>query len=418
MKKIVDLLKESLYKNAFYLLGILTIGTLFGFAFWTIVARLYVPEVVGLASSIISIAQFTAGLASLGLGGGYVRYLASTENPRKLINTSISIVIVVNLIVSSIYIIGLRYWAPSLIFIQEDVSFTVVFIVMQMAACLLSIYQMVFVAYRQSKYAFLQTLFVNMLRLVLAFVFIPLGLMGILLSMIIGTVAAVVSTNMVFFPRLFNTRSASGFSLSEIKPLFAFSFGNFFSDMLYRSPIFLFPSFLLNYLGPEASARAFIAWMIGTMISSVAQAFSNSIFAEGASTPESLGQYLYRGLGVSMLTTVPLAAICGLFAPFLLMLFGQSYIEASHLLIWLSLASLPMAVNTLFFSVLRVNKNVKALFYLSLVSAIVTFLVARLQVMTNGIVATGYGWFCSQILLAFFVAVHIRKVFRQKQILI
>ena len=62
--------EDSLLVNSFFLFAILMFSSGFGFLVWLAASRLYLPEEVGLATTVISTSQFLTGLAGLGLGWG------------------------------------------------------------------------------------------------------------------------------------------------------------------------------------------------------------------------------------------------------------------------------------------------------------------------------------------------------------
>lgn len=103
------LLGKSLYTNACYLVADIAVVSLFGFAFWILVARLYPPAQVGLASATITAVILLSRLSTLGFGYGLIRFLTGAgERAKPLINSCFTIAGLVSLMASLIFLSGLR----------------------------------------------------------------------------------------------------------------------------------------------------------------------------------------------------------------------------------------------------------------------------------------------------------------------
>ena len=72
-------LRTPLYFNSYLLIAMRALGTIFGFVFWALAARLMADTDVGLASGIMSATMLLSGLAQLGLGYGLTRHLPQAE---------------------------------------------------------------------------------------------------------------------------------------------------------------------------------------------------------------------------------------------------------------------------------------------------------------------------------------------------
>ena len=98
LRGILSRIKDRLLLNAGYLLGVTLVGTATGFIFWTLAARLYDAQQVGLAASVISIVQLLAGIASMGLGLGLVRFLPESDEPNRMLNVSFTLTTILGLL--------------------------------------------------------------------------------------------------------------------------------------------------------------------------------------------------------------------------------------------------------------------------------------------------------------------------------
>ena len=107
--KIKAIFKDSLYSNSLFLMISTGVMSVFGFVFWIICARLFTAEEVGLATTIISVMGLITSFSLLGLGTGLIRYLPNSERKNDKINTCFTLVGVVSVIVTTIFILGMNH---------------------------------------------------------------------------------------------------------------------------------------------------------------------------------------------------------------------------------------------------------------------------------------------------------------------
>ncbi len=402
MKSLLARLKDRMLLNAGYLFAISVVGAVAGFFFWTLAARMYDTQQVGLASSVISIVQLLASVATLGLGVGLVRFLPTSDAPDRVLNVAFSLTTLVALLSGSVFLFGINSWSPTLQVLVTKPGYTVGFLAFLIVAGVGTPIQMAYLARRDAKYAFWQVLFLNGIRLTLVVALVGFGAVGIVAALAIGMAFADGLGLLIFLPRLERGyRLRLDWSKQLLRQFMPYSVGNYTADLLYRLPFLLVTPLTLELLGSEASAHVYIAWMIGSLIASPAVALSQSAFAEGSNAPSNLRSILSRAGGYAMGVTIPLALVAGVGASLILRIFGPSYSnESATLLRWLALAAPLMALVNLYFSALRVQRRVGEMVLLAGLVAGVTlaypFLVAdTLQLSTMGI-----GWFIAQILVA------------------
>ena len=80
-----------------------------GFGFWIVVARMFTPEEVGAATSLISATSLIAYISLFGLNGVIVRFIANTKNPDAQVTHSMIIVGTVALFISAAYVMLVPY---------------------------------------------------------------------------------------------------------------------------------------------------------------------------------------------------------------------------------------------------------------------------------------------------------------------
>src|SRR5215469_9698081 len=114
---------DSLYRNSIYLMLSTSIQAFFGFFFWIIAARLYSPDQVGIATTLISVMSLISGFSILGLNVGLVRFLPKSKEKNEKINSSFFITTVASVLISIIFITGIKTFSPKLLFLQTNLLF-------------------------------------------------------------------------------------------------------------------------------------------------------------------------------------------------------------------------------------------------------------------------------------------------------
>lgn len=404
-----ETMKDRLILNSGYLLCITIVGALVGFFFWMIVARIYPPEEVGIASSVISIVLLLAGISNLGLGIGLVRFLSERHDPEDMLNTSFSLTLMVSVLVGGVYLMGIEHWSPTLRGLFTGISNMGGFLAFLVAANVGTLLQMAYLGYRQVRYAFWQVVIMNFLRLVLVVTLARRWTTGIIASVAISWAIADGVGVFAFLPKVVKGFRVRGrWSTDVVRLLIPYSFGNYAADMLYRSPMLLAAPFALERLGATSSAYAYIAWMIGSLLASPGLALAQSAFAEGSHAPADLRTILLRAGLYAGVVTIPLALIGGMGATSVLGIFGESYAtEAASYLRWLSAAA-PLTVFVgLYFSALRVQRKVGELLTLSGLVVGISIAIFFLAIDEFGLTSIGMGWFAAQAIVVVVVSGHL-----------
>ncbi|RLC81064.1 MAG: hypothetical protein DRJ03_09950 [Chloroflexi bacterium] len=402
LAKGMTLLRQPLFANAGYLLGINLVGALVGFVFWGLAARLYRPEDVGMASAVISAVALVSGIAGLGVGTGVVRFLPQARSPKHFLNTAFTFNVVTAILVGGVFLAGLSLWFPSLMVLRQNMLYSTGFLAYTAATTLGAVVQMTFVARRQAVYALIQTCVVNGGRLLLVLVLVGLGAAGLVGSVAVATVLAILFSLFGLLSRVESGyRLRPDFSWPDLATIIPYSVGNYVAGLLTQTLQTLVPIIVLEILGPASSGYTYIAWMLGSLLASPGMSLAGSAFAEGSNTPHRLTGILTRSVALALSLTLPGAVVLGVAAPWVLLLFGPSYAqEASGLLRWLSVAAPLVVLTGLYFTYLRVQKRIGRLVVLSTTMAVVTLGVAVSLMPRLGIAASGVGWLVGNGLVA------------------
>ena len=397
--KMKSLLHIPLYFNAFLLMLANLTNALFGFVFWIIAARLYSTKTVGVGSAIISAAALLEMLCGLGIGYGIIRFLKSSNDAVRLINSSFTLTGLLSLVAAAIFILGLGIWSPALNIIHENPYYLVVFLLYVPILVLDNLTDQVMVAGRQAKFILIHYLIFNTLRIALLVLLAAfLQSLGIFGSWSAATFIALLASVFLLLPR-----THAGYRLffivekRSILEILHFSFLNYLGDLFWNLPGLVLPLIVVNLLGAENNAYFFIAWAVNSVLIMIPAAVATSLLAEGAYDNANLKNHISRSLKMLAVLMVPTVILVWFLANKFLLLYGGLYAEnATTLLRWLAIASVPLAINIVYFSIKRVQKNVKPVILLAAFMAVIVVLASYLLLPRVGITGIGIAWLAGQ----------------------
>jgi O-antigen/teichoic acid export membrane protein len=400
--RVMALMKQPLFANAGYLMGISLLGPAMGFVFWWLAARFYSPEDIGTASAVWAAIVLVSGIAGLGIDKGIVRFLPESEAPHGLLNTALTFSTLTALVTGGIYLAGSTAWSPSLALMQQNGLYVLFFLVLAVNETLRTVIRMSYVANQKAQYTLLLVSVLNGSRLAMVAVLAGLGATGLLGSMALASMVALVVGWFWFLPQVQSGyRIGLKWNWANLRVLIPYSIGNHLASLLAQISQTVLPILTLELLGPVSNGYAYIAWQLGWLLSSPGVSLGISAFAEASNDPKSLEVILARAATIGLALTAFVALAAGIAAPWLLGIFGASYVlEATGLLRWLALAAPLVVMTQLFFTYLRVRKQVKSLSLLSGMIAVVTVGVAALLMPRIGISGGGIGWLVSNSLAA------------------
>ena len=404
------LLSIPLYANAGYLVADTVVVSLLGFAFWALAARLYTPVQVGLASATIAAVLLLARLSGLGFGYGLIRFLPSAgERASTLINSCFTVAGLTSLVAALIFVAGLNLWSPALLYIRDPGLF-IFFVLLTIAYTLFLLIDQAFIARRRAKFVLFKNAAAGMVKIVAAIALVAfLSAFGVIISLGLAIFVTLAVALLWFLPR-----AQQGYipiplvSKKAVKDMTHFSLGNYIAELLWFAPLMLFPLMVVNTLGAETNAYFYIPWAIAQMLFAIPMAVSYSLFAEGSHNEYLLRSNTLKSVKLCLLILVPVIAALFTLSDKLLLLFGNSYCESgTTLLRILAFSTIPVGINYIYLSVLRVEKNITGVILVS-ASIACTALGAGYILMTSmGLLGVGVGWIATQTLVAVIAALFL-----------
>jgi O-antigen/teichoic acid export membrane protein len=263
-----------------------------------------------------------------------------------------------------------------------------------------------FISYRKAKYYFLQNI-INDTRIIFLFLFIFIGSLGIFASYGIAFLLTIIVTFIILIKKL-HIHLRFLINKSYLKETLKFSSGNYIATLLLVSPTFLFPIIVFNVLGSTYAAEYYIAFMITSVLNVIPGSISTSLLVEG-SHGEPLKKNISRALFVTF-SIISLAVVFFyVFGEFLLRLIGNQYVESYPLLRIMVISSFFYAICSLFISIKRIEKNIKALLELSFIIFILQIGLGYVLLIEFGIIGIGIALVIGYGLCSIFAMIFIFK---------
>ncbi len=396
--------RDPLHKNAYYLMSTTAITSLLGFVFWMVVAKLYDPADVGLASASIAAIGLLASFSNLGLGFGLIRFLPSArEKAARMINSCFSFSGLVSVLVAFVFLGGLDFWSPALLFIREHPILLSAFVIFTMVFTISPLLDQTFIAERSAKFVFVKNAAAGSIKIPILVVFSAFfGAFGILASVGLSLAIATVVATFWFLPKAEQGyRPFPSLQKEVIHDMVHYSLGNYIAQFLWMAPSLIFPLMVVNVLGTEATAHFYIAWMIAGPVIMIPNAISMSLFAEGSHNEKELLQNTRRSLCLAILLLLPAVLFIFVLGGKLLLFFGETYSHDATILLWiLAISAFPLSINYLYLSFCRVRKNIKGLITISAIASCLALGLSYPLMIRVGILGVGIGWAAAQMVVA------------------
>ncbi|MCJ2563752.1 MAG: oligosaccharide flippase family protein [Candidatus Thermoplasmatota archaeon] len=416
IRRLPEYLRVPLYRNAIYLMADRVLMAGLGFLFWIVIARTYTDVEAGFAAAIIPVILFLALLSRFGFEIALVRFLPSAgKNSRSIINSCLTISGIGAILISVVFLLGLEFWAPALLFIRARWELTLSFILFTVTFALLVLMTQVFVARRKSAFVMATTL-VGGVRIALLVVFaVYFGAFGVLASWGFAETLAVI-IGMLLFMRIVipGYKPIPTMRWGVVKDMVRYSAGNYVAAIFGMLPAALLPLLVLHELPTENVAYYYIAYTISSLLFAITGAVCMSLFAEGSHFEREWRGNVNKALKLIFLLQVPGVLFVMFFGGYLLLLFGGDYSSEGFVLLQVfSIASIFMAFNGVFLATRRVLKRMWPIIAIPAFNAFVIVSLAHLLLGPMGLVGTSIAWALSHGLVSlgigvYYVVLHLR----------
>lgn len=404
MKIIKSLINDHLYGNTLWLMANSIILTGLGFFFWTINARLFSPEHVGLGTTLITSMQLIIGLSLLGFNIALMRYLPKAARKDKIVNSCFTLSSIAALIISIVFIVGLNIFSPKLIFLKEVWLYGIMFVVFVVFNVLFILIEPVFISFRKAKFVLIKNLIFSILKLVFPFALVFMGVFGIFSSWTLAAVIALI-VSLFFIPLKFR------FLIDKkiIRKMFRFSFGNYLAHFFGTAPGLILPLMITNLINPETTAYFYVTLMIVGLLYIIPNSIFGPLITEGSHSKENFEVNVKKAFKLTFVLLGVGVIIMLVAGKYLLLLFGADYSENGfRLLQILALSSIPGSVIIIYTAIKNVQHRIKTVLLINFLMAII-ILILIYFLLNYGLIGIGIGWLLGKLIIACFITYRFMK---------
>ncbi len=405
-------MNDSLYKNSIYLMASTGIMSVLGFVFWIIVARYFDPPEVGLATAIISVMGLITGLSTLGLNVALIRFLPNSKRKNDKINTTFTLVTIVTIIITSIYLMGINFFTPDLLFIKESLFLALSFILFMVVSSFNMLIESIFIAFRDTKYNLIRNTIFSVLKIIIPLIFIFFGIFGSYVIFGSWMLALAIASVYCFYVliKVYKYRPKFVFHDSIIKNIGGYSFGNYIANFIGGINTMILPLIILSSLGSEKAAYYYITLQIATLLYIIPRMVSNSLFAEGSYHENNIKLLILKAIKIIYVILLPAITFIIIFGKYLLNIFGDEYSKHGYtLLVLLALSTLILSLNNIFGSLYKIKKFINIIIIGNILNSF-SILILSLYFLKYDIVGLGYAYILAQfIVLCFYLFIFYKK---------
>jgi O-antigen/teichoic acid export membrane protein/tetratricopeptide (TPR) repeat protein len=393
--RVLDALRNPLYRTGYALVGN-TIGTtVVGFVYWVIAAHLYSPEAVGRCSALVSALIVVSFLAQLDLQTTLARFLPQAgRSAGRFIAYSYGVTSVTAVAAGVAFVIVLPRLNSHWQFLRTSGSLDIIFVIAVVVwgifaledAALTGLHRAVVVPIENSIYGTAKLL----LLLVMASL---LPSIGIFIAWLIPLVLVVPAVNWLIFRRYARAREAVAASALRAREIIHFAAIDYIGMVFSEGYGYVLPLLVLSILGPAANGSFFVAWTIASGLELVAFNFGTSLLVEGVRAPSRIAELTRGVLARCALVTISGAAVLALGRHLILRIFGSAYVDnASMLLVLLGVATIPYSLVIIAFALDRIERRVGRVTVTQLALAVLTLGSSLLLISKLGINGIGFAW--------------------------
>lgn len=393
---------RKLMTNAFHLFISSLILSGSSFVFWIVCAKYYSTEDVGLAAMVFSLATLLASLSLAGMNFGTIRVLQNIKNKVEFIDTSLTLVGTLAIMVS-IAFIGSQWLlsgsvAEALREPRSQLIFAGITVFMGMSLIVDAVFQSLESSYNIA----IKNFVAGTSRLVCLPLLFAFGLLGIMSSWLAGILLSLVLSLSILLPnQVRNYRYRLRVNLGLIRGIIRYSFGNYAAWLISVAPSMTIPLIAGYVTGTESAAYAYVSFSVVTLLFSVPTAIGAALFAAGSSRFDKIANLTKNSVNASLLITGILSILMLVCSRFVLSVFGSQYADQStEFLQILALSGIPFALNSVYVSKLRISESVRKTVGVVSVSTSVTVVSAVALSLLMGFNGIAIGWLAGQCTLS------------------
>lgn len=391
MNLIKSINKNKLLFNSLNLMIATGISAAFGFIFWIIVAHSFKTEIVGLATSVLSITSLLSLLGLSGFDSVFVRFLANSKDRNSQINSGLLIAGIITTIIAGIFCLFVPYFSPRISFINNNIINQFIFVAVTVLMTWNTLTNAIFVAYRKTSFILTINIIFSILKIVLPLLFTHGGAIAII--EIIGIVQLTnLLLSILILTKYFNYVPSIKVNFKIIQETLKYNILVYITNIINLLPDSILPLIVINYLGAVSAAYFFISFSIANLIYTIAFSTNQVLLAETSYDENNYSKHALNGLRIIIALLMPTIILVFLLSPIILSIFGKNYAGALIILRILCISGFAVMFYSFLNFIFKQTKNLKAMLFITIVNAVSIITLSIFWVKHYGLEGIGWAW--------------------------
>lgn len=326
-----------------------------GYIFWIVISKIVSSEVVGVSSTVVSLATIFSTIATIGIPSGIPRFLGKSFSDQRLEDARKYIV--VSLVWTSV---GIAACIVSLVVLHSwiEQTFRISFNLILVAILLVSstgistLFRAIIISSLKTMILPLTMAISTSLKFVLAVVLALAGFgsLGVtigftLYSVIASFILAFVLAKGLIINKHQETKSEINFSQSS-RSILASSMANWVPTMIYTIGAHLGTVTVFGSQGASEAGVYFMAFSIVLAISAVTQVLFTIAYPALSGMSDGRKRFAWQIIKMSLMIALPLSSALMFYSKDIMSLFGKGYASGGSSLSILLLSTLPISIAT------------------------------------------------------------------------
>jgi len=347
-----------------------------GYAFWFIISKITSTDVVGAASTLVSIATIFSVVAALGVPTGVQRFLSKSFSEQKIQDTHIfirgSLVLVsFGIVACSIAILIARDFFHDVF--KIDYSLMLVFIVMIISLSTFNLFRSIIISSLRTKILPVISLIAAATKIALGIILVLVGMHTLGITIGFASFTILGSVLLLFMLRSYlkthNNETETKLKKS-LKDTLSASLANWLPALVTTIGSQLGTIMIFGSKGASSAGIYFIGFSVFSAIFAIASVLLSIAYPALSAMPDGRKRFAWRITKMSLIITIPISSGLIYYSREIMQLFGHTYVDGTLSLQILLLSSLPAiiasGVNALVYS----NGNYRQVLVIGFASSI------------------------------------------------
>jgi O-antigen/teichoic acid export membrane protein len=181
-------------------------------------------------------------------------------------------------------------------------------------------------------------------------------------------------------------------NLGVLKKYLSYNTGLYLAALFWNLPIYILPLLITKLLYPEMAAYFYMDMMIATLLFTIPQATTQSLFAEGSHDENQIRDHLRKSIRIILILLIPACIFMLFFGYHVLLMFGKDYaLQGFTLLQILTVSSILVSIVHIVTAIYSIKKRVREIVTANFIGS---FLILSLSIllMQKGLVGIGIAW--------------------------